>query len=124
MATVLTDAGELTLDAEDGLWLTASDAERATGWTLKPEGMCRDDLCVPMPVREGRVDVAAFWARLDRPVVRSGETWIVGAGAEQRNSALAGLIAPDFTLPDVNGVPHTLSALRGKKVFLCTWASW
>jgi len=61
MATVLTDAGELTLNAEDGLWLTASDAERATGWTLKPEGMCRDDLCVPMPVREGRVDVAAFW---------------------------------------------------------------
>jgi hypothetical protein len=124
MVTVLTDAGELTLDAEDGLWLTASDAERATGWTLKPEGMCRDDLCVPMPVREGRVDVAAFWARLDRPVVRDGEAWVLGAGAEQRNSALAGLIAPDFTLPDVNGVPHTLSALRGKKVFLCTWASW
>jgi hypothetical protein len=124
MATVLTDAGELTLGAEDGLWLTATDAERATGWTLKPEGMCRDDLCVPMPVREGRVDVAAFWARLDRPVVRSGETWVLGAGAEQRNSALAGLMAPDFTLPDVNGVPHTLSALRGKKVFLCTWASW
>ena len=124
MATGLTDAGELTLDAEDGLWLTATDAERATGWTLKPEGMCRDDLCVPMPVREGRVDVAAFWARLDRPVVRSGETWVLGAGAEQRNSALARLMAPDFTLPDVNGVPHTLSALRGKKVFLCTWASW
>jgi hypothetical protein len=124
MATVLTDAGELTLDAEDGLWLTAADAECATGWTLKPEGMCRDDLCVPMPVREGRVDVAAFWGRLDRPVVRSGETWVLGAGAEQRNGALAGLMAPDFTLPDVNGVPHTLSALRGKKVFLCTWASW
>jgi hypothetical protein len=124
MATVLTDAGELTLDAEDGLWLAATDAERATGWTLKPEGMCRDDLCVPMPVRKGRVDVADFWARLDRPVLRSGETWILGAGAEQRNSALAGLMAPDFTLPDVNGVPHTLSALRGKKVFLCTWASW
>jgi hypothetical protein len=124
MATVLTDAGELTLGAEDGLWLTASDAERATGWTLKPEGMCRDDLCVPMPVREGRVDVAAFWARLDRPVVRDGETWVLGAGAEQRNGALARLMSPDFTLPDVNGVPHTLSALRGKKVFLCTWASW
>jgi hypothetical protein len=86
--------------------------------------MCRDDVCVPMPVREGRVDVTAFWARLDRPVVRDGEAWVLGAGAEQRNSALAGLIAPDFTLPDVNGVPHTLSALRGKKVFLCTWASW
>ena len=36
----------------------------------------------------------------------------------QRNTALAGLVAPDFTLPDLAGVPHTLSALRGKKVFL------
>lgn len=124
MATVLTEAGVLTLDAADGLWLTAVDAERATGWTLKPEGMCRNDACMPMPVRNGRVDVAAFWASLDRPVVRAGETWVLGASAEERNSALAGLMAPDFTLPDVNGVPHTLSALRSKKVFLCTWASW
>ena len=32
--------------------------------------------------------------------------------------------APDFTLPDVDGVPRSLSQLRGKKVFLATWASW
>jgi peroxiredoxin len=49
---------------------------------------------------------------------------VLGAGAAQRNEALAGLVAPDFTLPDLAGVPHTLSALRGNKVFLCTWASW
>jgi hypothetical protein len=124
MATVLTEHGELTLDANDGLWLTGGDAERATGWTLKPEGMCQDDICVPMPVRDGRVDVAAFWQKLGRPVVQSGGTWVLGASANQRNDALAGLTAPDFTLPDLAGVPHTLSALRGKKVFLCTWASW
>jgi hypothetical protein len=126
MATVLTEQGALTLDATDGLWLSAENAERATGWTLKPDGMCRDDLCVPMPVREGRVDVAAFWRLLGRPVVSdsAGETWVLGAGAEQRHGALAGLAAPDFTLPDLKGDPHTLSALRGKKVFLCTWASW
>jgi hypothetical protein len=126
MATVLSDRGEQTVAATDGLWLSAEDAESATGWTLKPEGMCRDDLCVPMPVRDGRIDVAAFWTRLGQPVVHDAarETWVLGAGAEQRNQALAGLIAPDFTLPDLAGVPHTLSALRGKKVFLCTWASW
>jgi hypothetical protein len=126
MATVLTEQGEMILAATDGLWLTAADAERATGWTLKPEGMCRNDVCVPMPVRDGRVDVAAFWQRLDRPVVSdtAGETWMLGAGAENRNAALAGLMAPDVTLPDLAGVPHTLSALRGSKVFLCTWASW
>jgi hypothetical protein len=126
MATVLSEQGELTVAATDGLWLSAEDAERTTGWTLKPEGMCRDELCVPMPVRDGRIDVAAFWARLGQPVVHDagGGTWVLGTGAAQRNEALAGLVAPDFTLPDLAGVPHTLSTLRGKKVFLCTWASW
>ena len=126
MATVLTDQGEMTSPRRTGCGCRPSDAERATGWTLKPEGMCQDDVCVPLPVRDGRVDVAAFWRLLDRPVVQrcGGETWVLGAGAEQRNAALAGLMAPDFTLPDLAGVPHTLSALRGKKVFLCTWASW
>src|SRR4051794_17162792 len=61
MATVLTDQGELTVAARNGLWLSTEDTERATGWTLKPEGMCRDDLCVPMPVQDGRIDAAAFW---------------------------------------------------------------
>ena len=126
MATVLTEQGEVTLAATNGLWLSAEDAERATGWSLKPEGMCRDDLCVPAPVHDGRVDLAAFWRRLGQPVVSdaAGDVWVLGAGAEQRNAALAGLVAPDFTLPDLAGVPHTLSALRGNKVFLCTWASW
>ena len=126
MATVLTDAGELTLPATNGLWLTASDAEHATGWTLKLEGMCQADLCVPMPVEGGRVDVAAFWQKLGNPVVHDTacEIWVLGAGADQRNAALTGLMAPDFTLPDLACTPHTLSALRGRKVFLCTWASW
>jgi hypothetical protein len=126
MATVLTEQGEMTLAATNGLWLSREDAERATGWTLKPEGMCRDDLCVPMPVSDGRIDVAAFWRRLDQPVLSDAArtTWVLGAGAEQRNTALAGLMTPDFTLPDLAGTPHTLSSLRGNKVFLCTWASW
>ena len=126
MIAVLTEQGAITVAATSGLWLSADDAERVTGWTLKPEGMCQDDVCVPMPVHDGRVDVAAFWQRLDRPVVSdaTGDTWVLGASADQRNGALSGLVAPDFTLPDLDGTPHTLSALRGKKVFLCTWASW
>jgi hypothetical protein len=129
MATVLNDTGETTVAATDGLWLSADDAARVTRWTLKPEGMCQADLCVLLPagaVRDGRIDVAAFWQLLGRPVVHdaANETWVLGAGADQRNTALAGLIAPDFTLPDLAGVPHTLSALRGNKVFLSTWASW
>lgn len=129
MATILTEAGEQAVAAVDGLWLTAADAERVTGWTLKPEGMCRDDACVPLPARatrDGRVDVAAFWQRLGNPVLHDDatETWVLGLGADARNDALADLQAPDFTLPDLDGTLHTLSALRGRKVFLTTWASW
>ena len=123
MTTVLTETGEATVAATNGLWLSADDAARVTGWTLKLEGMCQADLCVPLhadSVRDGRIDVAAFWQMLGRPVVHdaANETWVLGAGADERNAALAGLIAPDFTLPDLAGVPHTLSALRGNKVFL------
>jgi len=129
MTIILTETGEVTVTASNGLWLSADDAQRATGWTSKPEGMCQAELCVPLPMdakRDGRIDVAAFWRLLDRPVVHDAarETWVLGAGADERNEALAGLMAPDFTLPDLAGTPHTLSALRGKKVFLSTWASW
>ena len=48
MATILSDAGEILVDASNGLCVSAADAERATGWTLKPEGMCRGDICVPL----------------------------------------------------------------------------
>ena len=129
MATVLTETGETTVTARDGLWLSAADAERATGWKLQPEGMCRADLCVPLPARavdvRGRdVDVAAFWDKLGALIVQDGDVWALGASPEDRTSALAGLAAPDFALPDLAGTPHRLSALRGKKVFLATWASW
>lgn len=37
---------------------------------------------------------------------------------------LVGQPAPDFTLPDHNGKPVTLSALKGKYVVVDFWASW
>lgn len=33
-------------------------------------------------------------------------------------------VAPDFTLYDQNGIPHTLSDYQGKTVFLNFWATW
>jgi hypothetical protein len=128
MTVVLTPTAEYKVSTRDGLWMSAADAGKVTGWTLKPEGMCRDERCVPLPaaVKGGDVDVEAFWQRLGGPVIASqdGDAWALGAPADERNAALEGLQAPDFTLPDVDGKPRTLSELRGKKVFLATWASW
>lgn len=129
MATILTDRDELNVPARDGLWLSAADTERATGWVLKPEGMCCEDRCVPLPpamVDGGRVDVAGFWRRLGNPVVHDDaqQVWALGTGAAARSEALAGDSAPDFALPDFAGIVRRLSDLRGRKVFLATWASW
>lgn len=129
MAEILTDWGEFTVSAADGLRVSPPDAERVSGWTLKPQGMCRDELCVPLAAdarRDGKIDLAAFWKTLGHPVLsdQSGGVWVLGTAAESRAGALAGLEAPDFTLPDLAGVAHRLSDLRGKKVFLTTWASW
>lgn len=35
-----------------------------------------------------------------------------------------GAVAPDFTLPDADGNPVSLSSLRGKYVLIDFWASW
>jgi hypothetical protein len=117
----------------DALWLDGPAIEQSTGWTWKAEGLCHGELCVPLPrgagaevVRDGRLDLAAMWRRSGQPVVHdaASRTWVLGTGAAQRSAALATLQAPDFVLPDLEGRPHRLSAYRGRKVFLATWASW
>jgi hypothetical protein len=115
------------------LWLGTADLARATGWTLKPEGLCRAETCVPVPADRRRefvdgdaVDAARFWRHMGHPVAhdRAGETWVLGTGAGERARALASLEAPDFTLPDLDGRLHSLTDHRGAKVLLVTWASW
>jgi len=122
--------------AENGeLWLTSAELAAATGWELKPEGLCQADRCVRIPhgredelVRDGgrQVNIAALARLLEQPVVRDDAhaAWCVGEPAPARRAAMQSLEAPDFTLPDLAGRPHTLSDYRGKKVFLVSWASW
>jgi hypothetical protein len=48
----------------------------------------------------------------------------LGVSAAARAKALSSLEAPDFTLPDLDGRLHALSAYRGQKILLVAYASW
>ena len=123
-----------TADGDD-LWLTLDDLRSATGWELRPEGVCREGQCVPIPegrerefVRESpaRFNLAALARWLEQPVVHADVhgVWFFGEEARFRREALRSLQAPNFMLPDLEGQMHSLADYRGKKVFLVTWASW
>jgi hypothetical protein len=135
MVTVLTETSTTNTQAQSGsmLWMTTDEVTNATGWVLKPEGLCKDDVCVPVPagrqdefVRDGKVNLSEFWAHMGKVATStdSGDVWFLGEGAQARNDALLSLQAPDFTLPDFSGKLHSLSDFRRKRVLLITWASW
>jgi hypothetical protein len=138
--TLLYDALDTELagaEAEgDRLLLPLDDLERATGWTAKPEGLCRREICVPVPAdhkaawlddERRRLDFAAFAAHLGHAVARDAErgVWSFGPPADRGTASASGPVAaPDFRLPDLDGALHSLSDYRGKKVLLYCWASW
>lgn len=118
--------------AGDKLWVPSEALLAATGWELKPEGACHGETCVPLP-RDGswrdgagRLDLTALAAHMGQPVVRDDarSIWSFGESAEAKGERLRSGMAPDFTLPDLDGQMHSLSDFRGRKVFLYAWASW
>ena len=102
----------------------------ALGWEVKPQGLCRGSVCVPLgegdrSSGEG-IDLADFAERVGRPLAVDLQARVacLGASAAQRSASLASLEAPDFTLPDIEGRPLSLAGFRGRKVLLIAWASW
>ena len=119
------------------LWITTTDLTRATRFVIKPQGVCRDELCFPLPKSRRAEFVskngATTWFNLSefaklirQPVVvdQKNGVWYFGARDAEQNGYLTSLAAPNFTLPDLNGRAHSLTDFRGKKVLLVTWASW
>lgn len=115
----------------DGPAIEPEQLESLMGWSLKPEGLCRDDTCVIVPDRsaienDGKIDAVAVAGLLDRPAVTdvvSGTT-AIGAPRAARRGALNDLQAPDFVLPDLDGTAHALSDHRSKKRLLVAFSSW
>jgi len=52
------------------------------------------------------------------------DQYVAGQGNKSSGDIAVGQIAPDITLPDVDGKPFSLSSLRGKYVLVDFWASW
>jgi len=131
-------ATDLAAAREDAgqLWITTADLKRATRFEVKPQGVCRDELCFPLPKTRQQEfvhkDAAGSWFNMTafaqlvhQPVAHDAAlaTWYFGLRSDQRQQ-LSSLQAPDFTLLDLQGKPHRLSDFRGKKILLVTWASW
>ena len=128
---------ERALAETHALWLDATELKQAAGWEHKPEGICRGDLCVPIPPgresefaskRDGAamLNFSAVADLMGKPWAGDAKNrvWYFGAEAAERGDALRTLEAPDFELPDLDGKLHRLSDYRGRKVFLLAWASW
>ena len=117
-------SGESLLVPEDAL-------TEATGWELKPQGLCQGDVCVPVRDRgalgsDGLIDVAALGDALRRPVAVEADHGlaVLGTPAAEAVESMRSLRAPDFTLPDLEGRDVALRDFAGRKRLLIAFASW
>jgi peroxiredoxin len=134
-AWVLLSNGKLVegqaLYAGQRLLINPESLHQLLGWQLKENILCRDDRCLPLSLQphllhDGMIELVALAALQGMPLVVDAERRLasIGESVEERSDKLLSGIAPDFSLPDAEGVLHSLSDYRGKKILLVTWASW
>jgi hypothetical protein len=132
--TILDDDRAVEIPARltgDRVLLDPAALKDGLGWEMHDGLLCSDAMCIPVAdeaalVRDGGIDLEGFARTLDRALAVDVEerAAFLGGSARERAQALASQHAPDFTLPDLEGRPHSLSEQRGKKVLLVAWASW
>jgi hypothetical protein len=131
--TVIDESGSHAFEQQAfGEFGVSADAfARATGWTLKAEGLCKDEICVPVrdaaTMSNGEaIDVAEFVRVTGRNMVIDSSRNVVAMGeqASNRAASMATLDAPNFTLPDINGNLVSLSDFANRKKLILAWSSW
>ena len=88
--------------------IPAGELATRTGWVLKPEGACKDEVCVPLPPleadAEGRIDVRVVAERLGMPIAHDDPQglWAIGPRSGDRR-VLESTRMPDLVLQDFDG---------------------
>lgn len=103
------------------------DFERRTGWTIKPEGACKGDVCIPLPeeLQGETLEPRALAQSMGLPLVEEPEHGLLALGPETIGSrALSSALAPELELPDLDGNAFRLSSLRGQKILVYAWAPY
>ncbi len=111
----------------NSLTVDRSAFETATGWQLKPEGACKGEVCIPLTeAPEGEtVNVESLSTQLGLALVHDADKGLWAIGPETLGGrALATAVAPELTLPDLDGNEFSLSSLRGKKVLMVAWSPY
>ena len=133
MATVINDTEHVEVAVLEGQrWLIEPDAfEQLTGWTLKPEGLCKGDICAPLyqpdaVVAGGLIDLAGAAPLMGMSAVIDSARQVAAltTSAAARSEQMVSLQAPDFTLANMAGEPVSLHDFDRRKVLLLAWSSW
>ena len=126
---LLDEAGHAHELAGDGTSVDAADLERATGWSLKPEGLCKGEVCVPLLGRtitagDSRIDLVEWAAALRLPLAVDADEGIAAVVPAPVDVPAVGGPAPELVLPDIDGNDVSFSRFTGRKRLLLAWASW
>jgi len=116
---------------ENEFWVLSVDIATALGWEVKPEGLCKDDVCIPLAnttdlIEGDLINLVRLSDLISRPLAVSivdGAAYL-GPPLDGYEQTVGHLLAPDFTLPDLEGRTYSLSEHRGSKVMIAAWASW
>ena len=108
------------------LQVSKAQFERGTGWTIKQEGACREDACVPLRgAGTGETfDVRSVAEALGMAVIEDPAHGLWALGPHTNGRVLLSASLPTITLPEWRGGSFSLDSLRGTKVLLLAWASW
>lgn len=135
-ATVLYQGKATTLARTgkgEALLIDPTDLPEVNGFTLKPEGACYADMCIPIgdsllieQAGEQWFDLTAFADLMGQAYVADTQSkvWSFAEIPARRESMMVDAMAPDFKVTDRKGQVVSMADLKGKKALIVTWSSW